>query len=330
MDYNELKDKYRFTVTGGAGFIGSNIVLTLLKNGQSVTVLDNMATGREANVEEIRKFVESEGISEDSFSYVDGDIRNIDDCKAAVKGSDFVMHNAALGSVPRSIEDPISTNDANITGTLNMLVAARDEEVKKFVYASSSSIYGDAEGLPKKEGGEGSPLSPYAVTKAVDELYANNFKHVYGLQTVGLRYFNIFGPRQDPFSQYAAVIPIFVKAIMDGKAPTINGDGETSRDFTFVDNAVQANIKACFASNEASGRAFNIACGGRYTLNELYIKLASLLGSDLKPSYGPERAGDVRHSEADISEAKKYLGYEPETGFYEGLEKSIGWYKENL
>lgn len=330
MEYKEFKNKNSFTVTGGAGFIGSNIVLELLKNGQKVTLLDNLATGREANLEEINKFVSDNKLPGDRYRYISGDIRDLDVCKEATKGVDYVMHNAALGSVPRSIEDPIATNDVNIGGFLNMLVASRDAKVKRFVYASSSSVYGDSETLPKCEGEEGSLLSPYAVTKAVNELYANNFQRVYAMEVVGLRYFNIFGPRQDPFSQYAAVIPIFVKAIMDGKAPTINGDGETSRDFTFVDNAVQANIKGCFAPTEATGRAYNIACGGRFTLNELFDKLSSLLGSGLKPVYGPERAGDVKHSNANISEASKLLGFEPEIDFYEGLEKSIGWYKANL
>lgn len=330
MEYRELKEKKTFTVTGGAGFIGSNIVLTLLGLGQKVNLLDDMSTGRQANLDEIAEYVKTNNIPAEDYKYIAGDIRDLDACKEAVKGADYVMHNAALGSVPRSVEDPIPTNDVNISGTLNMLVAARDSGVKRFSYASSSAIYGDAQGLPKKEGDEGSPLSPYAVTKAVNELYANNFQFSYGLEVVGLRYFNIFGPRQDPFSQYAAVIPIFVKSIMEGNAPTINGDGETSRDFTFVDNAVQANIRACLAPSEATGRAYNIACGGRFSLNQLYDKLCSLLGSDLKPIYGPERAGDVRHSEANISDAEKFLGFKPEVGFYDGLEKSIGWYKENL
>ncbi len=330
MDYKELEEVSSFTVTGGAGFIGSNIVLTLLEQGQKVIVLDNLVTGRQANLDYINEYIKNNNIPAGYFKFINGDIRDLDICREAVKGSDYVMHNAALGSVPRSIDNPIASTEVNVDGTLNMLVAARDEGVKRFAYASSSSVYGDSKAMPKVEGEEGAPVSPYAVTKAVNELFANNFQHVYGLEVVGLRYFNIFGPRQFPFSEYAAVIPIFVKALLDGTAPTINGDGETSRDFTFVDNVVQANIKACFAPKEATGRSYNIACGGRFSLNELYSKLADLIGSDVLPNYGPERAGDVKHTEADISDARKLLGFEPEIDFFEGLEKSIGWYKENL
>ncbi len=333
MNYPGLEGKkYRFLVTGGAGFIGSNLAFALLGLGQSVTVLDNYSTGLRDNIEDIKSFVRNEeNISSDDFRMVEGDICDRGDCAEAAKDSDFVLHNAALGSVPRSVEDPVTTTDVNVTGTVNMLKAAFDAGVKRFVYASSSSVYGDSEALPKVEGAEGSPLSPYAVSKLVDEIYASNFERVYGMETVGLRYFNIFGPRQDPVSPYAAVIPIFVTHLMAGTQATINGDGLTSRDFTYVDNAVQANILAALSGPEASGRAYNIACGGSVTLNDLYAKLATLLGAeDVKPVYGPERPGDVRASHADITQAKTMLGYDPTIGFEKGLETSIDWYRENL
>lgn len=323
-------NQYRFTVTGGAGFIGSSLVIELLRYGQKVVLLDNLSTGLRENLKEIDEFIVDHGLKKENYKFIEGDISNLKDCNDAVKGSDFVLHNGALGSVPRSIKEPIESAQANVMGTLNMLFAAKEEGIKRFVYASSSSIYGDSETLPKVEGGEGELLSPYAVTKAVNELYAKNFQRVYGLETVGLRYFNVFGPRQDPHSQYAAVIPIFVKCLLEDKAPTINGDGETSRDFTHVLNVVQANIKAAFAPSESTGRAYNIACGGRYTLNELYKELCKLLDKDILPNFGPERAGDVKHSNAEIGEAKKNLGFEPTIDFKEGLEQSIEWYKENL
>jgi UDP-N-acetylglucosamine 4-epimerase len=248
----------------------------------------------------------------------------------AALGADYILHNAALGSVPRSIDDPITSTEVNLMGFVNMLTAAKNCKVKKFVYASSSSVYGDVEGLPKVEGREGATLSPYATGKLADELFAANFHRVYGLQVVGLRYFNIFGPRQDTESAYAAVIPIFVRDLLAGNAPQINGDGETSRDFTYVDNAVQANIRAALSGDEASGKSFNIACGKRATLNELFAKIAALLGTDIKPAYGSERPGDVRHSLADIALARRLMGYDPDVDFERGLELSIDWYKDAL
>lgn len=323
-------NQFQFTVTGGAGFIGSSLVMELLRYGQKVVLLDNLSTGRRENLKEIDEFIIDHGLKKENYRFMEGDITDLKDCVESVRGSDFVLHNGALGSVPRSIEEPIQSAQANVMGTLNMLYASKEEGVKRFVYASSSSVYGTSETLPKVEGEEGELLSPYAVTKAVNELYAKNFQRVYGLETIGLRYFNVFGPRQDPHSQYAAVIPIFVKCLMEDKAPTINGDGETSRDFTHVLNVVQANIKAAFAPSSATGRGYNIACGGRYTLNELYKELCRLLDKDILPNYGPERAGDVKHSNADISDAKEFLGFEPTVNFDDGLEQSIEWYKENL
>ena len=322
-----------FLVTGGAGFIGSNLTLTLLERGARVTVLDNLATGSQENIVEIEGLVRDSGLLAESFSFIEGDIRDPSDCARAVEGVDYVLHNAALGSVPRSIEDPVTSTEVNVTGTLNMLVASKDAEVSRFVYASSSSVYGDSDELPKVEGSEGRPLSPYAAGKCACELYAQTFQSAYGLEVVGLRYFNVFGPRQDPHSPYAAVIPIFVKSLLKGKAPTINGDGETSRDFTYVSNAVEANIDAALAPASATGRAYNIACGGRLTLNELYKAIAGTIGAgatDIKPVYGLERAGDVRHSFAGIDAAREGLGYAPEVDLKGGLELSIDWYRKNL
>ena len=326
-----------FLVTGGAGFIGSNLTLTLLERGARVTVLDNLATGKRENIVELEGFVRDSGLRAESFSFIEGDIRDLSVCAASVKGVDYVLHNAALGSVPRSIEDPITSTEVNVKGTLNMLVAARDAKVRRFVYASSSSVYGDSETLPKVEGSEGRPLSPYAAGKCACELYAQTFQSAYGLEVVGLRYFNVFGPRQDPHSPYAAVIPIFVKSLLSGESPVINGDGETSRDFTYVSNAVEANIDAALAGAEATGYAYNIACGARTTLNELYHAIAGTIrmggmgdAADIKPVYGPERAGDVRHSFADINAAVEGLGYSPEVDLKGGLELSIDWYAENM
>jgi UDP-N-acetylglucosamine 4-epimerase len=328
MNYPELKDVNKtFLITGGAGFIGTNIALKLLELGQTVVVLDDLSTGKRKNIDEIEGFASSAGYT---FTFIDGDIRDKDVCMDAVAGVDYVMHSAALGSVPRSINDPITSTEVNLMGFVNMLTAAKEHKVGKFVYASSSSVYGDIEGLPKVEGKEGSTLSPYATGKLADELFAANFHRVYGLPVVGLRYFNIFGPYQDTESAYAAVIPIFVRALLAGRAPVINGDGETSRDFTYVDNAVQANIKAALSGDDASGKSFNIACGKRATLNELYKKIAALLDIDVKPAYGLERPGDVRHSLADITMARELFGYEPDVDFERGLELSIDWYKEAL
>ncbi|VAV83212.1 UDP-glucose 4-epimerase [hydrothermal vent metagenome] len=327
MNYPELKDKNsKFLVTGAAGFIGVNISLKLIELGQSVVALDDLSTGKQENIDMIATAAGSSG----SFRFINGDIRDRAVCTVAMAGVDYVMHQAALGSVPRSINDPVTSTEVNLMGTVNMLTAAKEHKVSKFVYASSSSVYGDAPALPKVEGNEGTTLSPYAAGKLCDEIFAANFHRVYGLPVVGLRYFNIFGPMQDTESAYAAVIPIFVKELLAGRAPTINGDGETSRDFTFVDNAVQANIKAALSSDKASGRSFNIACGRRATLNELYKKIAALLGKDTAPVYAVERPGDVRHSLADITLARTLMGYEPDVDFERGLELSIEWYKDAL
>lgn len=310
----------QFLVTGGAGFIGSHIVDELLQRGHTVRVLDNFATGKRENLAHCRERIE----------LVEGDIRDLGMCARACAGIDFVLHQAALGSVPRSVADPLTSHEVNVTGTVKMLIAARDAGVKRFVYAASSSTYGDHPGLPKIEERIGNPLSPYAVTKYADELYARVFGRCYGLETVGLRYFNVFGPRQDPFSQYAAVIPLFVSALLRGAAPTINGDGEQTRDFTFVENAVQANLLACSAPAEAVGEVFNVACGERTSLNHLYGRLQELLGTRIAPVYGPARAGDVRDSLADIGKAERLLGYRGEMKFDAGLAKSIDWYRRHL
>lgn len=317
--------KYSFLITGGAGFIGSNIVEYLLKFGaKKVRVLDNFATGFRKNTDLFK--------DNPAFELVEGDICDIKTCEKAVEGIDYVSHQAALGSVPRSIKDPATTNAVNISGFLNMLVAVRNERsVKRMVYAASSSTYGDSQELPKKEGKEGNPLSPYAVTKLVNELYADVFSKIYGLHTVGLRYFNIFGPRQDPHGAYAAVIPLFMQAVINQKIPTINGDGATSRDFTFVENAVQANIKALLNTSELNQHeAVNIACGERTTLNELWAIISRLAAFDQQPNYGPERAGDVKHSLANIEKAEKLFGYAPQWKIKEGLEKALAFYKHGL
>jgi len=335
MIYSELKGKkYHFLVTGGAGFIGSNLVMELLGNGQHVTVLDNFLTGRRRNIEDVHSFMKERNIPGSGFRFVHGDIRNLPTCVEAGRRVDFIMHNAALGSVPRSIDDPAASSEVNVMGTVNMLVSAKENKVGRFVYASSSSVYGDSEKLPKVEGEEGSPLSPYALTKCVGEEYAENFRRVYGLDSVGLRYFNVFGPRQDPDSRYAAVIPIFVKKLLAKESPVINGDGETTRDFTYVENVVQANILAALAAPSLSAddmpRVYNIACSKPVSINAVYKKIATLLETDIKPVYGPERKGDVRHSDADISRAKEFLGYEPSVDFEKGLELSMEWYKKNI
>jgi len=309
-----------YLVTGGAGFIGSHIVDELLKRRERVRVLDNLSTGKKEHLTHCFEAVE----------FVEGDIRDMDTCRRACDGVDYVLHQAALGSVPRSIEDPLTAHEVNVTGTVKMLVAARDAKVKRFVYAASSSTYGDHPGLPKVEGEIGAPLSPYAVTKYADELYSQVFGRCYGLETVGLRYFNVFGPRQDPFSQYAAVIPIFVSALLKGKAPVIDGDGNQTRDFTYVANAVDANLLACTAQKEAVGEVFNVACGVRTSLNHLYCILQELLDVDLRPIYGSARKGDVRDSLADISKAERLLKYHPLVSFDEGLKRSIHWYRDNL
>lgn len=314
-----------FLITGGAGFIGSNIVEYLLANGaKKVRVLDNFATGHRKNLKEFE--------GNPAFELIEGDIRDLDTCKQAVEGMDYVSHQAALGSVPRSINDPITSNQANIDGFLNMLVAVKDNgNIKRMVFAASSSTYGDSPTLPKVEGNEGKPLSPYAVTKLVNEVYADVFSKVYGLHTIGLRYFNIFGPKQDPHGAYAAVIPLFMQAAIDKKQPTINGDGETSRDFTFVANAVQANVKAMLNTQDlAQFDAVNIACGDRTTLNDLWSGICAAADFNEPAIYGPERPGDVRHSLADVSKAKALFGYEPTIQLKEGLVIAFDYYKANL
>lgn len=312
----------KFLVTGGAGFIGSNLVETILTLGYKVKVLDNFSTGKRENIAE---FMENK-----NFELIEGDIRNLEDCRKACEGVDYVLHQAAWGSVPRSIELPLEYEEINVKGHLNMMQAARENKIKKFVYASSSSVYGDDERLPKKEGEEGRVLSPYALTKKINEEYADLYFRVYGLDTIGLRYFNVFGRKQDPNGFYAAVIPKFVKQLLNNETPQINGDGETSRDFTYIENVVQANLKACLAKKEASGQAFNIAYGGRETLNNLYDKISELLKINKKPIYASERVGDIKHSNADISKARLFLNYDPKYSMSEGLTLTIKWYKENL
>jgi len=313
----------KILVTGGAGFIGSNLVDALLKDKRvsKVRVLDNFATGSKANIEHLS--------GEERFELLEGDIRNYEDCLNACDGIDLISHQAALGSVPRSIADPITSNNVNITGTLNIFTAAKEKGVGRIVYAASSSTYGDHPGLPKKEELIGKPLSPYAVTKYVNELYAQVYARTYGMQLIGLRYFNIFGPRQNPNGPYAAVIPLFAEAVLKNNPPVINGDGSHSRDFTFVDNAVQANILALFTANaEAVNQVYNIACGEQTSLTELFAYLKKDDNSDLEPVYGPERKGDVKHSLADISKAADLLGYKPAVTIGDGLQKTLAWYKQ--
>lgn len=317
-----------FLVTGGAGFIGSNLCETILNLGYRVRCLDDLSTGKKENVDLFR--------SNPNYEFVKSDIKDLNACVSACKDVDFVLHQAAWGSVPRSIEMPLFYCANNITGTLNMLEAARQNKVKKFVYASSSSVYGDEPNLPKSEGREGNLLSPYAVTKRADEEWAKQYTKHYGLDTYGLRYFNVFGRRQDPDGVYAAVIPKFIKKLLNGEIPTINGDGRQSRDFTYIENVIEANLKACLADTSAAGEAFNIAYGGREYLLDIYYSLTEALGikgrdgKRPEPDFGPDRAGDIKHSNADISKARKLLGYNPEWDFERGIEASIEWYRENL
>ncbi len=320
-------------VTGCAGFIGSNLLETLLRMGQKVVGLDNFATGHQYNLDEVQKTVTPQ--QWENFVFHQGDIRDLEVCRKAVQGANYVLHQAALGSVPRSISDPITTNSVNIDGFLNMLVAARDAKVQSFVYAASSSTYGDHEALPKVEDRIGRPLSPYAVTKYVNELYADVFTRAYGFGSVGLRYFNVFGKRQDPNGAYAAVIPKWVAAMIRGEDVVVNGDGETSRDFCFIDNVVQANILAALAQPDGINQVYNVAFNARTSLNELFEYLAKALGNngivyDKQPVYSEFRAGDVRHSQADISKAKDLLGYEPMHNIVQGLEVSMPWYTQFL
>ncbi|GAA5138960.1 NAD-dependent epimerase/dehydratase family protein [Thalassotalea piscium] len=325
--------QHTWLVTGCAGFIGSNLLETLLLLNQKVIGLDNFATGHQKNLDEVQSTVSEQQWN--SFTFIKGDIRELSDCQQAVNGVDYILHQAALGSVPRSIADPITTNAANVTGFLNMLVAAKEAKVKTFVYAASSSTYGDHPALPKIEENIGNPLSPYAVTKYVNELYADVFKRTYDLNSIGLRYFNVFGKRQDPDGAYAAVIPKWTAAMYNQEDVFVNGDGETSRDFCFVENAVQANILAALANDEGKNQVYNVAVGDRTTLNILFDSLKVALAEnnvnvDKAPVYRDFRAGDVRHSQADISKAKKLLGYEPEYRIQQGITKAMKWYVSNL
>lgn len=324
MGYQDLKfpEESLFLVTGGAGFIGSNLCEAILNMGYKVRCLDDLSTGKKANVDMF--------LGHPNYEFVLGDIKDLDVCLSACEGVDYVLNQAAWGSVPRSIEMPLFYCANNIQGTLNMLEAARQKGVKKFVYASSSSVYGDEPNLPKKEGIEGNLLSPYAVTKMCDEEWAKQYTRHYGLETYGLRYFNVFGRRQNPDGAYAAVIPKFIKMLLEGKPPIIYGDGKQSRDFTYIDNVIEANLKACLAPKEVAGQAFNIAYGGREYLIDIYYGLTQALGIKIEPQFAPERKGDIKHSNADISKAKEHLGYDPEYGFSEGIKLAIEWYKENL
>jgi UDP-N-acetylglucosamine 4-epimerase len=308
-----------FLVTGGGGFIGSNLVEALLTRGDSVRVLDNFATGRRSNLEAAPAWAKAGG---GSYTLLEGDIRDLDTCRSAVAGADYVLHQAAIPSVQRSVKDPIATNDVNVSGTLNLLVAARDEKVRRFVMASSSSLYGESDVLPKVETMAPAPISPYGLQKLTGETYCSVFHRLYGLKTVALRYFNVFGPRQDPTSEYSAVIPLFVTAIKTGARPTIFGDGEQTRDFSYIDNVVQANLKSCDADPAAHGGAFNIACGERISLNDLVRILGGFAGREVVPAYAPHRPGDIKHSLADIEKAKRLLGYAPRVPVRDGLRRT--------
>ncbi len=323
------ENKISVLITGGAGFIGSNLCEYFLSKGYKVTCLDNFATGHRHNLKDV--------IENPNFRLIEGDIRNLADCQNAVNGVDYVLHEAALGSVPRSIKDPITTNDVNVSGFLNMLVASRDAKVKRFVYAASSSTYGDSQGLPKVEDVIGKPLSPYAITKYVNELYADIFSRTYGLETIGLRYFNVFGRKQDPNGAYAAVIPKFVAQLMQLESPKINGDGNYSRDFTYIDNVIHMNELAMTTKNpEAVNTVYNTAYGDQNTLNNLVHYLKEFLSvydkriADVAIEYGPNRAGDIPHSLASIDKAKALLGYDPQFSMQEGLKEAIEWYWENM
>ena len=323
----ELSEK-KILVSGGAGFIGANLCEVLLNKGNIVICLDNLSTGKRDN---ISIFLENP-----NFQFIEGDIRSLDDCMQAASGVDFILHQAALGSVPRSIKDPITTNDVNISGFLNMLVAARDNNVKRFVYAASSSTYGDSESLPKVEAVIGKPLSPYAVTKYVNELYADVFSKTYGLETIGLRYFNVFGRKQDTNGAYAAVIPKFVGQLMAGETPKINGDGNYSRDFTYIDNVIQANLLSLVADKKAINTVYNIAFGDRNTLNDLMGYLKEYLSefnpkiAEIAAEHAPNRTGDIPHSHASVAKAKKFLKYDPQFSLQQGLKEAVKWYWESL
>jgi UDP-N-acetylglucosamine 4-epimerase len=329
LKINLLANQRIWLITGVAGFIGSNLLEHLLKLNQRVVGLDNFATGHQRNLDEVKTLVSAEQWA--GFTFLEGDIRNLADCEKACAGVDHVLHQAALGSVPRSIKDPIASNATNIGGFLNMLVAARDAGVKSFTYAASSSTYGDHPALPKVEENIGKPLSPYAVTKYVNELYADVFAKTYGFKTIGLRYFNVFGKRQDPNGAYAAVIPKWTAAMINGEEVSINGDGETSRDFCFIENAVQANLLAAMAGEDAKNEVYNVAVGDRTTLNDLFRALQSALLANGKayagaPVYRDFRDGDVRHSQADVGKAARRLGYAPEYKIADGIAKAMPWY----
>lgn len=324
MGYKDLKFQQNslFLVTGGAGFIGSNLCEAILEMGYRVRCLDDMSTGNQKNVDMF--------LDNDRYEFIRGDIKDYNTCLEACEGADYVLNQAAWGSVPRSIEMPLFYANNNIIGTVNMLEAAKNSNVKKFVYASSSSVYGDEPNLPKKEGIEGNLLSPYALTKRVDEEFAKMYTKFYGLETFGMRYFNVFGKRQNPEGAYAAVIPKFIKMLLNDEVPVINGDGKQSRDFTYIDNVIEANLKACLAPREAAGETYNIAYGGREYLIDIYYGLTKALGKDIEPTFGPDRQGDIKHSNADISKARKLLGYNPEYSFDDGIQLAIEWYRANL
>ena len=310
----------RYLVTGGAGYIGSNLSRHLVETGHDVVVLDNLSTGKRENLDDVLGRLE----------FVEGSITDLATVERCCEGVDCVFHQAALPSVPRSVADPIASNEHNVGGTLNVFWAAHNGGVRRVVYAASSSVYGDTEVLPKHEGLQPKPMSPYAVNKRVGELYGSVFNDLYGLGTIGLRYFNVFGPRQDPDSMYAAVVPKFITAFLEGEAPTIHGDGGQSRDFTFIQNVIEANLAACNAPDSAGGRSYNVALGGRISVLELCLKIRELLGSDIEPNHSEPRAGDVRHSQASVELAEKEMGYRGSVDLDEGLRRTVAWYRDNV
>lgn len=318
----QFEENSVFLVTGGAGFIGSNLIEVLLNKGYMVRCLDDLSNGHKYNIEEF--------LTNERFTFIEGDIMDFETCLEATEGVNYVLHQAAWGSVPRSIKMPQFYEKVNVQGTINMMEASVKNNIKKFVYASSSSVYGDEPTLPKVEGREGKVLTPYALTKKINEEYGRLYHNLYGLDTYGLRYFNVFGRRQDPNGAYAAVIPKFIKTLLEDEQPTINGDGKQSRDFTYIENVIEANLKACKAPSSVAGQSFNIAYGGREFLIDIYHHLASALNKNIEPIFGPERAGDIKHSNADISKAQEMLGYSPDWSFEKGIEAAIDWYKEEL